>query len=199
MGINDIRTLYDYLFWAHERMMAPVLELTPEEFTRDLKAGLSSVRDTLVHMMSSEWIWLSRWHGVSPSARLDPRGFPTLDALEDRWGRIRVELQRFLGQVREQDLLRPLAYLTTEGEAVEVPLVCTMEHLVNHSTYHRGQVAALLRQLGHAPPATDLILYFLEEEETAIGQTVPRWEHTHAAQRARGEPHGPEGEEEGGD
>jgi uncharacterized damage-inducible protein DinB len=194
--INDIRTLYDYLFWAHERMMVPVAELSPEELTRDLGSGLHSVRDTLVHMMSSEWIWLSRWHGISPSTLLDAEAFPTVEALEDRWGRIRVELQRFLGLVREGDLLRPLLYRSIEGEDVEIPLVFTMEHLVHHCTYHRGQMAVLVRQLGKQPLPTDLIRYYLEEEASAIEQSVRRWEHAHAAHRAGGEPHGPEGAEE---
>jgi hypothetical protein len=141
-------------------------------------------------------MWLSRWHGISPSGVLDAGAFPTLETLEDRWGRIRVELQRFLGQVREGDLMRPLAYRSTEGEDIEIPLVCTMEHLVQHCTYHRGQVAVLVRQLGRQPLPTDLIRYYLEEEASAIAQSVRRWEDTHEAHRAGGEPHGPEGEEE---
>jgi uncharacterized damage-inducible protein DinB len=189
--IHDIRTLYDYLLWAHERMMAGVSELTPEEFTRDLGPGPRSVRDTLVHMMSSEWLWLSRWHGVSPGAMLDPGAFPTLEAVEERWRGIRTELQRFLGQVRDPDLLYPLPYVSTEGEELRVPLACAMEHVVNHGSYHRGQVAGLLRRLGKTPLGTDLILYYLEQEPGSGA----RWEHTHAAARGRGE--GPRPEEEG--
>ena len=181
MGIHDIRVLYDYLDWAHERMMAPVHELTPEEFTRDLSPGPRSVRDALVHMMSAEWLWLSRWHGVSPTAMLDPEAFPTPAALEERWRRIRSELTRFLGQVRAPDLLHPLPYVNLEGEELRVPLGCAMEHLVHHDAYHRGQVAALLRRLGKVPLGTDLILYYLEEEPGAVARSVARWERTHAA------------------
>jgi uncharacterized damage-inducible protein DinB len=181
--LNDVRTLFDYLFWAHERMIAPLLEAPPEDFTRELPAGQGSVRDTLVHMMSSEWIWLSRWHGVSPGAMLDPEAFPTLEALEERWGRIRVELQRFLGQVREDDLPRPLTYRNTDGEELQVPLECAMEHVVHESGYRRGLLAAQLRQLGLVPLPADLLLYYLEEEGGEFARPTRRWEQTHRAAR----------------
>lgn len=196
MTIHDVRTLYEFLFWAHERMMSGVYELTPEEFTRDLGPGPRSVRDALVHMMSAEWLWLSRWHGVSPTAMLDAEAFPSLEAVEERWGRIRTELQRFLGQVREDDLLRPLPYVSIAGEELQVPLMCALEHVVCHATYHRGQVAALLRRLGKVPRPTDMILFYVEEEEGAVARGAPRWEHTHAPGRQRGGDSGPDDEED---
>jgi uncharacterized damage-inducible protein DinB len=108
VDIFDIRSAYDYLFWAHERMMRAVVELAPEELTRDLGASHRSVRNTLVHLMSAEWIWLSRWHGISPPSMLDPEAFPTLESLEARWDNIRLEMHRFLGKVRDVDLPNPL-------------------------------------------------------------------------------------------
>lgn len=196
MGIREIRTSFDHLVWAHDHMMAAVSGLTPEEFTRELGPGPRSVRDLLVHMMSSEWVWLSRWHGVSPTAMLDPEAFPTVEALEERWRRIRSELQRFLGQVRAPDLRHPLPYVSTEGEEHRLPLVCAMEHVVCHATYHRGQVATLLRRLGKEPPGTDLILYYLEEEPGAVAGTVARWERMHGDARGGGPGARPEGEED---
>jgi uncharacterized damage-inducible protein DinB len=123
--------------------------------------------------MSAEWIWLSRWHGVSPSAHLDAAGFPSLEALEDRWARIHKELQLFLGQVRGPDLGRPLVYHNLKGEEITLPLVCSLQHVVNHNTYHRGQVASMLRQLGRTPLGTDLFLFYVESDSMAEGQ--PRW------------------------
>src|SRR5262245_43070376 len=156
-------------------MMRPVSELSAEEFTRDLGGSHPSVRDTMVHMMSAEWMWLSRWHGISPAAMMDPTGFPTLESVEERWRSLRHELQRFLGQVRDDNLAAPIVYRNTRGEDLSLPLVCTLQHLVNHNTYHRGQVATMLRQLGHQPVSTDLTLFFFEDESRTARQT-PRWE-----------------------
>ena len=175
MDIHDIRTQFEYLVWAHERMMQPVGELTPGDLARDLGSSHGSVRDTLVHMMSAEWIWLSRWHGISPAAMMDPTAFATLEAIEERWKSLRHELQRFLGQVRDEDLPTPVTYSNFSGDELTLPLVCTLQHLVNHNTYHRGQVATLLRQMGRQPAATDLNLFYLEDE-SRTARLQPRWE-----------------------
>lgn len=177
MDVQDVRTQFEYVFWAHERMMGPVSGLSAEEFIRDLRSGHGSVRDTLVHMMSSDWIWLSRWHGISPTAMIEVSAFPTLDAVEDRWKSLHHELSRFLGQVRDEDLVAPVTYRTVRGEELTLPLVCTLQHLMNHNTYHRGQVATLLRQLGHEPANTDISLFFLEDE-SRTARLQPRWQPT---------------------
>ena len=163
MRIEDLRTLYEYHFWAHERMMGSVSSLTPEELTRDLQSSHRSVRDTLVHMMSSEWLYLSRWHGVFPDTMLAPESFPTLDSIEARWASIRRELRTFLGAVQDQHLTTLMIYHNIRGDEVRLPLEVTMQHVVNHGTYHRGQVCTLVRQLGHDPEPTDLFRYFIEE------------------------------------
>jgi len=161
---NEIRNLFDYMYWAHERMMRPVLDLPNEEFLRELGSGHSSLRDTLVHIMSVEWIWLSRWHGISPPALLDPTGFTDLETVEKRWASLRHELVRFLGQIKDGNLNVAINYRSVRGEELSLPLVCSLQHLVSHHTYHRGQVATLLRQLGREPVSTDMTLFFFEDE-----------------------------------
>jgi uncharacterized damage-inducible protein DinB len=175
VDVSDIRTSFEYLEWAHERMMRAVNELTPEEFSRDLGASHRSIRETLVHMMSAEWMWLSRWHGISPPSMLDAEAFPTREALEERWSRIRIELSRFLGQVRDGDLPRALNYRNTKGEELALPLVCSLQHVVHHGTYHRGQVATLLRQMGKQPVSTDLFQFYLEDE-SRLERITPKWQ-----------------------
>jgi uncharacterized damage-inducible protein DinB len=172
---NEIRNLFDYMYWAHERMMRPVLDMPSEEFLRELGSSHSSLRDTLVHIMSVEWIWLSRWHGISPPALLDPTGFLDLESVEKRWASLRHELQRFLGQIRDEDLSVAINYRSVRGEDLSLPLVCTLQHLVNHHTYHRGQVATLLRLLGREPVSTDMTLFFFEDEGR-IARAAPRLE-----------------------
>ena len=164
MKIEDIRTLYEYHYWAHERMMASLEPLKPEEFTRDLGSSHASLRDTVVHLMGAEWLYLSRWHGVFPDAMLDPSGFPDLASIEERWARIRRELKGYLSRVSNEHLNNLLIYRNVRGDEVRLPLFVTLSHLVHHNTYHRGQVATLLRQLGHEPAPTDLYRFYMEEQ-----------------------------------
>lgn len=172
MQIAEIRSLYEYLFWAHERMMASVERVSGEDFVRDLGSSHRSLRGTLAHMMGAEWLYLSRWHGVFPDAMLDPSAFPDLSSLEERWAGIRRELRSFLGRLREENLTTVFRYRNLHGDEVSLPFFVTLLHVVNHNTYHRGQVVSLLRMVGQQPEGTDLYRFYLEEQVLADSEDV---------------------------
>jgi uncharacterized damage-inducible protein DinB len=159
MNVDDIRTLYAFNRWATETILTAVRALSEEEYARDLGTSHRSVRGTLVHTMWAEWIWLRRWHGESPTRVFSEEEFPTVQALEARWAEIESQREGFLSALTDADLARRVAYENLRGERWEYPLVHMLQHVVNHGTYHRGQVVTLLRQLGRAAPATDLLLY----------------------------------------
>lgn len=168
MKARDIRLLYRYNRWADARVLDSVAALTGEQFTEDLSGSFRSVRDTLTHILAAEWIWLRRWRGTSPAALLDPADFPTIAALRARWAEVEAEQTDFVEGVTEGALEEVVAYVNTKGEPWRYPLWQMMQHLVNHSSYHRGQVATLLRQLGAKPASTDFLLFFdLEKSEAS--------------------------------
>ena len=115
---------------------------------------------TLAHTLWSEWIWLQRWRGTSPKEVFGQGQFPNVDVIESRWTEVERDRQDFIAGLTEDHLLAAFSYENLKGERWEYPLVHAMQHVVNHSSYHRGQVVTLLRQLGQAPPATDFLLYF---------------------------------------
>jgi uncharacterized damage-inducible protein DinB len=160
--LETIRLLYDYNRWADDRTLAVAAKLAPEPFTRDLGSSHKSVRDTLVHAFSGQWIWLSRWKGVSPKAMWPATEFPSVDAVRARCEEVSREQAEFVAAQREATLERPVTYQNLKGETITYPLGQLMLHVVNHSTYHRGQVTTLLRQLGATPVSTDLVLYCAE-------------------------------------
>jgi uncharacterized damage-inducible protein DinB len=87
---------------------------------------------------------------------------PTLDSLKGQWRLFRVDLQTFLGGLSDSKLAAPLLYSDTKGNRHEEPLYQQMLHRINHSSYHRGQVVTMLRQIGHKPIGTDMIAFFRE-------------------------------------
>jgi uncharacterized damage-inducible protein DinB len=159
IDVPGIQGLYRYNHWANSRVFEAVSHLNPEEFTKDLGSSYPSVRDTLLHLVSAEWIWLQRWKGVSPRAMLHPTDFPDLDAVRTRWSEVDVERRTFLDALTDERLLAVVRYVNLKGETWQYPLWRQMCHVVNHSTYHRGQVTTLLRQLGARPVSTDLLLF----------------------------------------
>lgn len=168
MSPEDMRQLYDYNAWANGRAMEASAALTPEQFTKPLGSSFSSVRDTLAHIYGAEWIWLERFQGRSPASLPDTGQFANLASLRERWLEQEARLLGFVRGLTQADLDRMMEYKTLKFGVYRNPLWQSMQHLVNHGTYHRGQVTALLRQLGAQPILTDL-MHFYRERATAAG------------------------------
>jgi uncharacterized damage-inducible protein DinB len=159
--LDEIRELFAYHRWANQRFLAAASALTPEQLSRDLGSSFPSVLATLAHVLSAEWIWLERWHGRSPSARTPADwDLSDRDELRRRWAEVEGAQAEFIQGLTEEELRRVLDYRTLAGDPFSSALWQILRHLVNHATYHRGQVSTMLRQLGTSAPATDLVLYY---------------------------------------
>ncbi len=167
MNRQDILTLYDYNAWANERALGVAGALSLDQFLRDMGNSFPSVRDTLAHILGAEWIWLRRWQGESPSSGPPATDFPTVASLKDRFAVVERERQAFLDTIPEERLAEPFGYLDLAGNAHNLRLVESLQHLVNHGTYHRGQITTMLRQLGAKPVSTDMSRFYLDR---AVGK-----------------------------
>jgi uncharacterized damage-inducible protein DinB len=173
MTKDDIQLLYEYDRWANGRVLQAVSALSPEQFTR-LFGSSCSVRDTLVHIIGGEWGWLTYWkapfHSAAALADLwdrhdtlfRPDAFPNIDAVRLKWAEVEKEQTEFVNSVTEEALRKMLPF-----RATQISLTHLMQHLVNHSTYHRGQVAVMMRQLGAEPLPTDFHVFLLERVHAA--------------------------------
>ena len=161
MNHHDLELMFDYHYWARDRLFEAVAPLTPEQFTRDLGSSFGSIRDTLAHTYSAEWAWHSRWNGESPAALLPPAMFPDLAAIRAEWGAHEVRMRAFLAGLGEEGINRVFEYTLLSGQAGATVFWQMAQHVVNHASYHRGQVVTLLRQLGAAPPKSmDMIAFY---------------------------------------
>jgi uncharacterized damage-inducible protein DinB len=168
MSPAEIQQLYDYNAWANQRSLAAAEKLTPEQFTKPLGSSFSSIRDTLAHICGAEWIWLERFQGRSPAALPNVAEFEDLASLREHWLEQEQRLLAFAGGLTQSDLDRDMEYKTLKFGVYRNPLWQSMQHLVNHGTYHRGQVTTMLRQLGAEPVLTDL-MHFYRERAVAMG------------------------------
>ncbi len=162
MAINEIQLLYDYDRWANQRILNSVSALTLEQFTQDVGGSFHSIRNTLVHILGGSWIWLTYWKNPPRSdadlsalrtrrqAEFDVEKFPDASALTEKWLEVEKDQADFLASLTNNSLNELLPFRTRQ-----IKLVYLMQHVANHATYHRGQVAFMLRQLGVKPPATD--------------------------------------------
>lgn len=162
MSPQEIQQLYDYNAWANRRVITAAEKLIPEQFLKPLHSSFSSVRDTLAHIYGAEFIWLERFQGGSPPMPQADR-FPDLNTLRAAWDELERSLLEFAGGLTQLALDTELEYKTFIMGIVRNPLSHAMQHLVNHSTYHRGQVTTLLRQHGVEAVSTDLIRFYREQ------------------------------------
>lgn len=169
MTREDIHLLYEYDRWANHKVIQSVYRLTPEQFTRDLGGSFRSVRDTLLHVIAGEWIWLQYWAEKTPSdefvAGLRQRrdelfradAYPTVAAVHDKWNEVEKAQINFVMGTSDSMLSRQVPFRGTH-----VRLAQLMQHVANHSTYHRGQIALMMRQLGAQPLSTDFHVFLVE-------------------------------------
>ena len=163
MTLEEAMTLVDYHYWGRDRMLEAVEALTPEQYTKDLGNSFKSVRDTVVHTYAAELNWYLRWVGTSPTGFADPSAFSDVETVRDAWTSQEQKVRLFVLSLGEENLQRTFKYRTFNGEEMESVFVHMLQHVVNHATYHRGQVTTMLRQLGApAPKAQDLIRFYRE-------------------------------------
>ena len=156
--LEAILELYAYSAWANARILETAGQLTREQFTTQ-GDGSDSIRDTLVHTASAQWLWLERWRGTSPAELWDPIDFPDVTALRTRWDQVEEATSDYLGMLRESELVRVVSYVNFQGERWAYPLWQQLLHQGNHATQHRSEAALLLTRLGYSPGWLDLLVY----------------------------------------
>lgn len=159
MTPNDFRALFAYGHWASERLLLAAEGLSEEQWTRDLGGSFPTLRDTFAHVLQAEWVWLRRWHGESPTGPPEWKDDASVPRLRAVLRELHADRERLLDTLTEDDFATVVRFVFLNGTPGEQPLGSLMMHVANHSTYHRGQIAMMLRLLGAAPPSTDLYLY----------------------------------------
>ncbi len=168
MNQLEIRQLFDYTEWANELAVDAAAKLADENLRRDFNISHSSIFGTLLHMAGAEWIWLERWHGRSPAGK-EAWSLWTVDSCADlatlnqRWRDVIDRRAQFISELDESRLLEEMPFTLLSGDPSSMRLVDQMQHVANHATLHRGQVVGMIRQLGIAPPSTDLLFYLRRE------------------------------------
>ena len=151
-----LQSLIVYHCWATERTLETCAVLTPEEFLRDLGGSFNSLRDTLAHALMADDAWQHRVRG-EPFTRPTPEQLPVkLETLRDQW---QPKLSGWEALIATRDSSELIQYRAFDGQPYSNTVEEIVCHVVNHGSYHRGQVASMLRQLGHKAVNTDLITF----------------------------------------
>ena len=151
--------LFEYCEWANHRFLDAVAPLAVEDYRRDLKGSHGGVCGTLVHTYGAEQVWQQRFGGVSPLSLPGQEELTDVAALRERWAALEAERRSWLESLGASAGERVIEYRNFKGDPFSSRLWPLVQHVTNHGSYHRGQVAVFLRQLGLKPPTTDLVAF----------------------------------------
>jgi uncharacterized damage-inducible protein DinB len=159
MTIASFRTLYAYNWWANSRLLEASRDLEQTALQSDLGGSYPSLLATWLHTFWVESLFIRRWQGLSTADVSSPPGYTAIGTLHPAWEELVRNQMQFLSTLNDGDCSREVRYVDSRGRSLSLTLENALLHVVNHSTYHRGQAASKLRQLGKTPPSTDFVLY----------------------------------------
>jgi uncharacterized damage-inducible protein DinB len=154
--LDDLKRMIAYDEWANARLLGAASALSLADQERGLGGSFGSVRAVVAHVVGAEWLWLQRWRGENPSTLPPWLGESTVQ-LHARLAQVEAERTILVAALRDEDVHREVAYRLLNGTPGTRRLDELILHVVNHSTYHRGQIADMIRRLGVKPPSSDLL------------------------------------------
>jgi uncharacterized damage-inducible protein DinB len=148
----------EYNVWANKLIIDAICQINASDLDREIVSSFPSVRATTYHTIGAELIWLQRLELLE-----HPYWFP--DSFRDIfseaciiWQNTSSDLERFVSSQRDAALTHKCEFSDRKGTPYKMPVCEILQHVFNHSTYHRGQLVTMLRQLGATKiPATDFI------------------------------------------
>jgi uncharacterized damage-inducible protein DinB len=161
MSVELIRGLYDYHRWANHHLFDVAAGLGDAAVVRDMGKQWSfpTIKGMFAHIYGADSIWLSRWKGGSPGRLQGDADFSALADLRAKWDLLETEQRAFVDGLAEADLARPVTYKNTQGADFQVMLGSLLQHVVNHATHHRSEVATMITLISGSPPDTGINTY----------------------------------------
>jgi uncharacterized damage-inducible protein DinB len=153
--------LYDYNYWANHRYLQTAEALNEEQIHRRQANSSSSIHDILLHMMSTETIWLKRWQGDAPKQEFLPVDFQTLISIRENWMELEKEMHSFLAAQNDESLQEDMVCIGFNGRPFHLLLWQMMAHVPNHNTHHRSELAAIFAAMDIPHPEDETVQFFL--------------------------------------
>ncbi|HLV85482.1 MAG TPA: DinB family protein [Candidatus Sulfotelmatobacter sp.] len=140
-----LRRQFAYDVWANQAVLAALEEQGADSRSLEL----------MVHIVASEQLWLDRLMQQPQSTAV----WPTADLLECRLRASHMERswREYMDRTTEDDLETVIPYKNSKGETWTSTVRDILNHVLMHSTYHRGQIATHMREKGQIPAYTDFI------------------------------------------
>lgn len=159
--------LSDYNYWANKKMCGFLSQLDPDLLDREVSSSFPTLRKTLGHIYDGEFLWLERMEGRMldywPSEKLGN----DFEALKEGVLEASKNLMGFVARQKEEVFTQPCHYKDIKGREWSQVYFKILTHVFNHSTFHRGQLVTMMRQVGFTDLSSTDYIYFMRQQEMA--------------------------------
>jgi uncharacterized damage-inducible protein DinB len=159
---DDFASLFAFNRWANAKMLDACRKLTPEQYAAEPLAGWSPIRSTVFHIAGATDGWLRALAADPDQSFPTEADFPTVEAIDRLLERAYRRFDELLPQLTPERLATPIT-IQRRGQTRTLPPWAILRHIVNHGTYHRGQVSSKLKRFGIQQAETDFIFWVMEQ------------------------------------
>ena len=154
--------LVTYNNWTDAIVMDWLSQLNEQQWEQQIRSSFSSIKDTVIHMVSAKKIWLDFWTNAAEPVYLSTHFSGNLNELMPIWEKASADLTQFIEDFPEDNYNQLIKVTYPDGRKAEIEFWKTLPHFVNHATYHRGQIVTMLRQAWVIELRnTDLFTFFI--------------------------------------
>jgi uncharacterized damage-inducible protein DinB len=157
MSVSMVRDLYEYHRWANHRLFDIATALGEDACARDMgkQWSVPTLARMFAHLYGADLNWLKRWKGSSPSESpfFD---LGSMTGVRRAWDPLEAEQKAFVESLTETDMVRTVDYKNSQGQAFHIALGLLLQHVANHATHHRSEIATMLTLLSGSPPDTGI-------------------------------------------
>ncbi len=163
--LNHYKSLFRYNLWANQRYREKMKNILWEDL--QVETVIGNLLERIVHVFESYEMWHQRMQGGSPQTIIKMEDFQSWDELSNKWESADQLLINYLHTIDTVDIQKHITYTSLDGTKYTRKIRHILLHLVQHPTYHRGQISAMFKQLGLPPlPPSDMVIYFNEFPES---------------------------------
>jgi uncharacterized damage-inducible protein DinB len=164
MNTRDVNLIYDYNYWANNRLLTAAAKVPQEQFVTPTPFPHGSLRGTLLHTLDAEYGWRMLCERGLEVEDLKEAEFSTLASLSERWQNEETAMRTYLATLKDDDLSGVIRYTTPAGIQRERVLWHCLYHVVNHGTQHRSEAAAALTDFNQSPGDFDFSIFMVERK-----------------------------------
>jgi len=161
-----IQGIWGYHWWGNRQHYDEVAALGEETARQEVGKQFSfpTLKGMLAHIYGADRIWFERWKSASPTRLYGDADFASVADLRKSWDALEADQKAFIAALETADLRRQLDYKSTGGKPFSQPLWQLLQHVVNHATHHRSEVATMLTMIKGSPKSTDMVFYYRQSK-----------------------------------